>query len=113
MDDELLGYLQGAMQPAEREAFERRLAVDDELRRRCELIRESLREIVAAESPALDRHPAFDPPAGLARRTCEFVAQLRAQEAAIFFSAMSFTTSSAPSKPKTFTLSALPALTRA
>ena len=48
MDDELLGYLQGAMQPAEREAFERRLAVDDELRRRCELIRESLREIVAA-----------------------------------------------------------------
>lgn len=87
MDDELLGYLQGAMQPAEREAFERRLAVDDELRRRCELIRESLREIVAAESPVLDRHPAFDPPAGLARRTCEFVAQLRAQEAAIFFSA--------------------------
>ncbi len=33
--------------------------------------------------------------------------------AAIFFSAMSFTTSSAPSKPKTFTWLALPALTRA
>lgn len=74
MREDLLGYLLGAMQPDERREIESRLAVDADLR--AEL---SLLQTLLAESG--DPTHLLDPPAGLARRTCEFIARLRSEDA--------------------------------
>ncbi len=68
MRDELIGYLLDALDPAEHEMVEARLSRDPQLKHELALIARSL------EPLALDRGH-FDPPAGLAHRTCAFVAQ--------------------------------------
>ncbi|MBA4015685.1 MAG: hypothetical protein C0483_00710 [Pirellula sp.] len=75
MREDLLGYLLGAMQPDERREIEVRLAADADLR--AEL---SLLQTLLAESG--DPTHLLDPPSGLARRTCEFIARLRSEDAA-------------------------------
>ncbi len=74
MREDLLGYLLGAMEPDERREIEGRLAADADLR--AEL---SLLQTLLAESG--DPTHLLDPPAGLARRTCEFIARLRSEGA--------------------------------
>lgn len=67
MRDLLLGYLLNALEPDEKRELERRLSIDPELRRDLELLRRSLEPLNGSTS-------AFDPPAGLAKRTCDFIA---------------------------------------
>ena len=74
MREDLLGYLLGAMEPDERREIESRLAADADLR--AEL---SLLQTLLVESG--DPTHLLDPPAGLARRTCEFIARLRSEDA--------------------------------
>lgn len=69
MREQLLGYLLGALEPTEHEMVEARLAEDPALQE--DLIR--LRDKVAPLA-ADDEHEDYDPPAGLAARTCNFVA---------------------------------------
>ena len=69
MRDLLLGYLLNALEPDEKRELERRLSIDPELRRDLELLRRSLEPLDGSTS-------AFDPPAGLAKRTCDFIADL-------------------------------------
>ncbi|MGC3967420.1 MAG: hypothetical protein QM775_08645 [Pirellulales bacterium] len=80
MREDLIGYLLGAMQPDEKRDFERRLQADAELRRELEFLKAALDE---CGDPA----HLLDPPSGLAKRTCEFLSRVRAEEAAMFFAA--------------------------
>ncbi len=67
MREDLVGYLIGALEPHESAAVEAQLTRDDGLRRNLELLRRSL--------SILESHrESFDPPGGLAARTCQFVA---------------------------------------
>jgi hypothetical protein len=68
MRENLVGYLLDALEPAEQEMLERELARDPQLKAELDLIARSLHPLAA------DRLH-FDPPPGLAHRTCEFVAQ--------------------------------------
>jgi hypothetical protein len=67
MREELVGYLIDALEPDQRAAVEAQLAVDPHLQRDLEVLRGSLTIL------QWDREH-FDPPAGLAARTCQFVA---------------------------------------
>lgn len=69
MRDLLLGYLLNALEPDEKRDLEHRLSIDPELRRDLELLRWSLEPLDGSTS-------AFDPPAGLAKRTCDFVSDI-------------------------------------
>jgi hypothetical protein len=71
MRDYLIGYVLEALEPAEHEMVAAQLSRDPQLQRELALISRSLQPLAA------DREH-FVPPAGLAERTCEFVA-LRAQ----------------------------------
>ena len=67
MRDELVGYLLGALEPAEHQAVEAQLAVDPHLQHQLELVSRAMSPLAA------DKHD-FAPPPGLAERTCIFVA---------------------------------------
>lgn len=66
MQQNLLGYLVGALEPRERQQVEDALAGDVQLRHQLDLMERSLEPVRA------DRGH-YDPPAGLAVRTCQFV----------------------------------------
>ncbi|HEV3344407.1 MAG TPA: hypothetical protein VG125_28785 [Pirellulales bacterium] len=68
MRDQLLGYLLGALEPAEHEEVEARLLVDAELQEDLTILRSKLAVLDAEESGDCE------PPAGLAARTCNYVA---------------------------------------
>lgn len=68
MREHLLGYLLGALEPAEQERVDARLADDPGLRYALEKLREKL-EVFEGD----DRAP-LDPPCGLAARACNYVA---------------------------------------
>ncbi len=67
MREDLVGYLIDALEPQEHAAVEAQLSVNPTLRRELELLRGGLTML------DWDREP-LDPPAGLAARTCQFVA---------------------------------------
>jgi hypothetical protein len=67
MRNQLIGYLVDALEPDEHKLVEAQLSRDPQLRSDLELLARSLQPLV------VDREH-FDPPAGLAHRTCEFVA---------------------------------------
>jgi hypothetical protein len=67
MRDHLIGYLLGALEPSEHEQVEVQLGRDPHLRRELDLISRCLEPLAADKEH-------IDPPAGLADRTCEFVA---------------------------------------
>ncbi|HEX5444629.1 MAG TPA: hypothetical protein VFW87_12395 [Pirellulales bacterium] len=69
MREHLLGYLLGALEPAEREWIDARLADDAGLRYDLARLREKL-EVLGDD----DERAAFEPPSGLAGRTCNYVA---------------------------------------
>ncbi|MCE9606555.1 MAG: hypothetical protein K8U03_16820 [Planctomycetia bacterium] len=69
MRDKLLGYLLRALEPDEERELERRLSIDPELRRDLELLRRSLEPIDGTTA-------SYDPPEGLAKRTCEWISGL-------------------------------------
>lgn len=68
MREQLLGYLLGALEPAEQQMIEARLLADPELRQEFERLQEKLLPLAEAEE---DGEPA--PPRGLAGRTCRYV----------------------------------------
>lgn len=68
MREELIGYLLGALDAEEQARVEQALETSAELRQELELLALSL-EPLEAEAEG------YDPPAGLATRTCQFVAQ--------------------------------------
>jgi len=63
---QLLGYLLGALEESEQESVENELDQNPKLMRDLTLLRESLQPLWLAE-------PDYDPPAGLAQRTCRLV----------------------------------------
>jgi len=65
--EQLLGYLLGALEETERESVENQLEQNPKLFRDLALTRESLK-------PLWMMQPDFDPPPGLAARTCELIA---------------------------------------
>lgn len=67
VDQRLLGYLLAATDEAEREAIEADLQRDP-------LLRERLARLRARLGPLRDAWTEYDPPDGLARRTCAYVA---------------------------------------
>jgi hypothetical protein len=67
MQYDLLGYLLDALEPAEREAVEARIEREPRLQQQLVVLRQSLR--------LLEDVPSFEPPAGLAARTCAAVLQ--------------------------------------
>jgi hypothetical protein len=67
LQEQLLGHLLGALDPAEEEQVAARLRTDPELRRESAQVREWLEPLEAGRYD-------FDPPAGLAERTCRAVA---------------------------------------
>ena len=69
MRDQLLGYLLGALEPAEREEVEARLLVDAKLQHDLACLRHKVDDL-----PLADDRDECDPPAGLAARTCNYVA---------------------------------------
>jgi hypothetical protein len=68
MREQLLGYLLGALEPAEQQAIEARLLADPELREQFELLQARLLPLAEAED---ESEPV--PPQGLAGRTCRYV----------------------------------------
>ena len=66
MREELVGYLLDALDADERATVEQRLRQDSQLQHELELLHESLEPLRADEG-------SFDPPQGLAARTCAFV----------------------------------------
>lgn len=66
MREELVGYLLDALSADERATLEQRLRQDSQLQHQLELLHESLEPLRADEGN-------FDPPQGLAARTCAFV----------------------------------------
>lgn len=67
MREHLLGYLTGALEPHETEQVESRLGQDDQLRQDLEAMRLSVQPLAADAGH-------FEPPVGLAKRTCDYVA---------------------------------------
>src|SRR2546425_88207 len=67
MRNNLIGYLLEALDPAERQTVEEQLGQDPQLREELKLMERSLEPLRGD-----DGH--FDPPAGLAQRTCNYVA---------------------------------------
>lgn len=67
MRDYLIGYLLEALEPHEQELVEARLSRDSGLRRDLELVSRSFEPLAPDKSH-------YEPPAGLANRTCQFVA---------------------------------------
>src|SRR5262245_66590192 len=67
--EHLLGYLLGALEPAEQAEVERELTRDNELRDELSRLEDCIGRVGLADQP---EH--FAPPAGLAARTCEHVA---------------------------------------
>jgi hypothetical protein len=67
MREHLLGYLVGALDNDETDSVQRQLEHDEELRRQLEAIRRCLEPLAADRAP-------FEPPAGLALKTCGYVA---------------------------------------
>lgn len=67
MRDYLIGYLLDALDPSEREIVADRLSRDPQLRRDLELVSRGLETLAADKGQ-------YEPPVGLARRTCQFVA---------------------------------------
>lgn len=67
--EHLLGYVLGALDPTERAAIERDLEADPELAADLRLLKNRIGRLGLADEPE-----SFDPPAGLAARTCHFVA---------------------------------------
>ena len=70
MREQLLGYLLGALEPAEQASIEAALAGDPELRRELEKLRASLCPL---DDAADDEEHDLAPPPGLATRTFQFV----------------------------------------
>jgi hypothetical protein len=68
MREQLIGYLIGALEPAEQALVDDRLARDAELQRELELLRRGLHVLEADQGH-------FEPPAGLADRTCQHVSR--------------------------------------
>src|SRR5690349_2511018 len=66
MEDHLIGYLLVALGPAGHEQMQAKLSRDPQLKRELELLSRSLR-------PLTDREH-YEPPTGLADRTCAYVA---------------------------------------
>src|SRR5688572_30699563 len=64
--EQILGYVVGALEPDQREQFERELAKSPELARQVELLAERLEPLEHARETEAPR-------AGLASRTCAFV----------------------------------------
>ena len=71
MHDQLLGYLLGALEPSEQEEVEARLMEDAQLQEALERLREKL-ELLDDSCDAGGGD--FEPPCGLAARTCKYVA---------------------------------------
>jgi hypothetical protein len=67
MRDQLLGYLLDALEPQEHEQVEAQLKIDPNLQRELDLLSRGLRPLACDKA-------TFDPPPGLAARTCQFVA---------------------------------------
>lgn len=67
VQEQLLGYLLGALEDDERENLRERLSRDEDLRRELALLREIIR-------PLERTRQGYDPPARLAERTCRLVA---------------------------------------
>jgi len=67
MQSDLLGYLLDALEPQEREAVEARIECEPHLQEQLARLRRSIR--------LLEDVPSFEPPAGLAARTCAAVFQ--------------------------------------
>src|SRR3990170_671350 len=65
--EQLLGYLLGALGESERESIEDQLGQSPKLLRDLAQVRERLQPLWVAQ-------PDFDPPPGLAARTCKFIA---------------------------------------
>jgi anti-sigma-K factor RskA len=75
MRQDLLGYLLGSLEPEERQRIEDRLNHDRALHEELALLRGGL--------DVLDDGPKhFEPPPGLARRTCQFVARVAIEKPA-------------------------------
>ncbi len=68
MRDQLIGYLLDALDPQEHEQVKAQLSRDDRLKHELEVLARSLLPLGGEPVP-------FEPPAGLADRTCDFVAQ--------------------------------------
>jgi len=68
--EDLLGYLVGALEPHEQKAVEDALAADGRLRRELDLLQRGLLPLAAVRE-------SYEPPVGLAERTCAFVAERR------------------------------------
>ncbi len=68
MRELLIGYLLDALEPAEHEVVSAQLSQDPQLRNELALLKRSLEPLAADKGH-------FIPPAGLAHRTCEFVAR--------------------------------------
>lgn len=66
MRDNLLGYLLEALEPSERDHVEQSLERDPRLRYELEILDRALEPLRAEQG-------AYEPPAGLAQRTCEYV----------------------------------------
>ncbi len=69
MREQLLGYLLGALEPTEHEMVEARLADDPALQEDLMRLRDKVAPLAAD-----DEHEDYEPPVGLAARTCNFVA---------------------------------------
>lgn len=70
MHEQLLGYLLGALDPAEQAALEARLAEDPQLRRELEALRAKLAPLDDSDE---DNQDELDPPPDLGSRTYRFV----------------------------------------
>ncbi len=68
MRPQLLGYLLDALEPAEREALEEQVSRDPALSAELEKMRDALDPLID------DDDQPIEAPAGLAQRTCHFVA---------------------------------------
>ena len=68
--EEIVGYLLGALDDSEREALEVRLKTDPEYQRQWAIVRRQMGQLTPIVGQLADDVP---PPAGLARRTCDFV----------------------------------------
>lgn len=74
MHDQLLGYLLGALEPSEQEEVEARLLEDAQLQEALARLRQKLALLDADD----DGGDEFEPPPGLAARTCKYVAAFQA-----------------------------------
>lgn len=70
MQDQLVGYLIGALQVEEMTLVEQTLSADAEVRQQLEILRLAL-------APLETAHDSGEPPQGLAQRTCLRLRELR------------------------------------